>query len=105
MTGIGTAAAAILGVQPGRPHFPRFGIITAVTVTRADSASITPGLAIGIGRLTVAVGGVSYDCGASGAFLAEVTASGGSENAFIGRQVKVESIGGALLVAYTVNWS
>lgn len=106
MSGVGDAAAAILGAAPTAPRFPAVGIITRLAVRRGTTGT---GPITGITQLTVSVDGIGYECGWSGAFLAEISvastdpASTGA--AFIGRQVKVETLGGQLLVAYTVNRS
>ena len=106
MTGIGDAAAAILrAAAQESSFFPRVGIITAISVRRQDPHSVTPTPVVGIAVLTVAVDGLPYGCGASGAFLAEVTACRDGETVFVGRQVKVENLGGSLIVAYTTHWS
>ena len=106
MTGIEDAAAAVLGTRPDRLLFPAEGIITRLTVHRGVNGT---GPVVSVSNLAVTVNGVLYDCGASGAFMAEISVASTALNYpgadFVGRHVKVESLGGRLLVAYTVNWS
>lgn len=114
MSGIGDAASAVT-TQPVESIFPAIGYITEMTIVRSNGT----GPIVSIQNARVRISGETYVCGASGAFMAEISAagvgfstdsSGGlaitlAATDFIGRQVKVESIGGLLLIAYTTNWS
>ena len=106
MTGIGDAAAAILRVQPAAGMFPVIGVLTRLSIHR-DPVTGTGALST-ITNIAVLISGRTYACGCGGAFIAEVSAltgATGDGQEFLGRQVKVELIGGDLIVAYTVNWS
>lgn len=106
MSGVDDAAAAVLAALPAGLLFPAEGVIVRLNVVRGVNGS---GPVVAVTTLAVRVNGVLYECGASGAFLAEIsvasTATNYSGADFVGRRVKVESLGGRLLVAYTVNWS
>lgn len=110
MTAVSDAAAAILGLAPGPSRFPAVGVIRHIAVTRGAPETSTYGTgAITAVALVVTVDDVPYDCGWSGAFAAEImslsTTSLTDGAIFLGRQVKVEVIGGQPSVAYTVNRS
>jgi hypothetical protein len=100
-------ASAILGVVPNAPRFPAIGVIARLTVYRGAGGD---GPITRIGNLAVRIDDVLYRCGWSGAFVAEIEFAGlyidgGADEAagFVGRRVKVENLGGQLVIAYTVN--
>jgi hypothetical protein len=105
MNGADDLAAAVHEVMPDLLLFPAEGVITRLNVSRGVTGV---GPVLSVSGLQVVVNGVPYDCGASGAFIAEIGAASASSSYagddFVGRHVKVESLGGRLLVAYTVNW-
>ena len=107
MSAASDVASAILGVVPSDPKFPAVGIIARLAVYRGVTGD---GAITGIRDLAVRLDDVLYRCGWSGAFAAEIEFAGiysdGDPGAtFVGRRVKVESLGGQLVAAYTVNGS
>ena len=90
------AAAAVHRARPAPSGFPRVGVISRVTVTRGSDGSAK------VENLAVSLDGNIKECGCSGAFEAEA-ATVSDPSAFVGRAVKVELLGGAMFVAYTLN--
>lgn len=94
------AAAAVHSILPGDPKFPARGVIEALGgVNRAGGTPVLVGLVVSVdGVKYYGSGGLSW----SGPFAAECDVP--DPSVLIGRTVKVESLGGQLLVAYTTNW-
>jgi hypothetical protein len=90
-----SAAAAVHSVLPVAPRFPAVGKIVSIGGVN------TAGKLVG---LVVTVDGVRYEGAGlfwSGPFAVEATIP--NPRTLIGRDVKVESIGGRMVVAYTIN--
>lgn len=100
---VAATASAVLGTPAAPGRFPAVGILRKMTVSRDVNTGKGPITAIA--GLQVDVDEIRYLCGWSGAFGQEVESVGGDGSTLIGRSVKVESLGGQLFVAYTVNRS
>lgn len=93
------AAAAVHSILPGVPMFPAKGVIVALGgINRAGPLPVLVGLVVSVDGIRY---GASNGLTWSGAFAAEADIP--TPQSLVGRDVKVESIGGRPCVAYTIN--
>lgn len=100
MSGVFEVAAAVHAAMPVRGVFPAVG-----KVTDCHGSSDGSGALVSLYGLLVRVNGRVEDCLWSGALLTEMRVRGLPAESLVGRDVKVESLGGDYVVAYTINGS